>query len=233
MFSFSATQIWHTALITSASGPSTGARAGVREEGCRSFRVDERLNRSTDLDVGLSIMSVVGTTFSNGSAQQIILGQIIGRVTAGRYGLTSEDEATSEQEYIEPASRLERREKVTQLAQQLTRPPVSQLNTAKDLSPEQSDRSLSRASTITLADTKLFEYEQGSDLDPFSSTFDARRWTKSLAKLGNEEAPTRIAGISYRNMSVHGYGSDAGGIDFANGARRWSTLRWQTTNGRY
>ena len=116
-------------------------------------------------------MSVVGTTFSNGSAQQIILGHIIGK---------------------------------------LTRQPTSQTNPTKELASETSDRSPSRAFSSTLTDAKLFDYEPGSVLDPFSPTFDARRWTKSLAKLGNEETPSRIAGISYRNMSVHGYGSDAG-----------------------
>jgi len=56
----------------------------------------------------------------------------------------------------------------------------------------------------------LFEYEEGSDLDPFSNKFDAPKWTRQLAAMREEGAPGRKAGLAYKNMSVHGFGSDAG-----------------------
>jgi hypothetical protein len=56
----------------------------------------------------------------------------------------------------------------------------------------------------------LFEYEEGSDLDPFSDNFDAPKWTRQLAAMREEGAPGRKAGLAYKNMSVHGFGSDAG-----------------------
>jgi ATP-binding cassette subfamily G (WHITE) protein 2 (PDR) len=56
----------------------------------------------------------------------------------------------------------------------------------------------------------LFDYEEGSDLDPFSNNFDAPKWTRQLASMREEGAPGRKAGLAYKNMSVHGFGSDAG-----------------------
>jgi hypothetical protein len=56
----------------------------------------------------------------------------------------------------------------------------------------------------------LFDYEEGSDLDPFSNNFDAPKWTRQLASMRDEGSPGRQAGLAYKNMSVHGFGSDAG-----------------------
>jgi hypothetical protein len=56
----------------------------------------------------------------------------------------------------------------------------------------------------------LFDYEEGSDLDPFSDKFNAPKWTRRLAALREEGAPGRQAGLAFKNMSVHGFGSDAG-----------------------
>jgi ATP-binding cassette subfamily G (WHITE) protein 2 (PDR) len=58
--------------------------------------------------------------------------------------------------------------------------------------------------------TNLFDYSEGSDLDPFSDSFDARKWTKSMVALQDAETPRRQAGLAYKNMAVHGFGSDAG-----------------------
>jgi ATP-binding cassette, subfamily G (WHITE), member 2, PDR len=85
------------------------------------------------------------------------------------------------------------------------------------MSPEQREaevhhlaRQMTTLSTRTAEN--LFDYEQGGPLDPFSDKFEAKRWVKALAQLSKSEgsAPGRMSGISYRNMSVHGYGSDAG-----------------------
>jgi len=56
----------------------------------------------------------------------------------------------------------------------------------------------------------IFDYQEGSDLDPFSENFNAKKYTKGLAKMSQGAGVERLAGIAYRNMSVHGFGSDAG-----------------------
>jgi len=56
----------------------------------------------------------------------------------------------------------------------------------------------------------LFDYEEGSDLDPFSTNFNAQKWTRRMAALREEGSPGRQAGVAFKNMSVHGFGSDAG-----------------------
>lgn len=59
--------------------------------------------------------------------------------------------------------------------------------------------------------TNVFDYQEGSDMDPFSSSFDARKWTRGMVAMRDDDTtPPRQAGLSYKNMSVHGFGSDAG-----------------------
>ncbi|WVQ84203.1 hypothetical protein IAT38_006354 [Cryptococcus sp. DSM 104549] len=71
-------------------------------------------------------------------------------------------------------------------------------------------RQLSRQSVAGPQDTsQLFDYEKGGDLDPFSKEFDARKWTKMMMSASQESGPSRRAGLSFANMSVHGFGSDA------------------------
>lgn len=69
-------------------------------------------------------------------------------------------------------------------------------------------RQLTRQSTRT-ADN-LFDYTEGSDLDPFSENFNAKKYVKSLGALSKSAGYERLSGVSYKNLSVHGYGSDAG-----------------------
>lgn len=56
-----------------------------------------------------------------------------------------------------------------------------------------------------------FQYEKNSPLDPFSDKFDGKKWVKSflLASQGEEQGPKKLAGISYKGLGVHGFGSDA------------------------
>ena len=54
-----------------------------------------------------------------------------------------------------------------------------------------------------------FEFEPGSDLDPSSDKFDARKYTRALGGMIRGAGIDRHAGIAYRNMSVHGFGGDA------------------------
>lgn len=56
-----------------------------------------------------------------------------------------------------------------------------------------------------------FQAEPGSSLDPSSENFNARAWTKAMMNLqltDENAAPPRQAGISFRNLNVHGFGAD-------------------------
>ncbi|KAL9097316.1 MAG: hypothetical protein Q9165_000743 [Trypethelium subeluteriae] len=57
-----------------------------------------------------------------------------------------------------------------------------------------------------------FEAEKESAIDPNSPNFRPRAWVKSLLKLRSQDPevhPDRTAGIAFRNLNVHGYGSGA------------------------
>ncbi|KAL7423778.1 Multidrug resistance protein [Cryptotrichosporon argae] len=87
-----------------------------------------------------------------------------------------------------------------------------------DQTPEHSGANVDRAESVgelarqisrgsAAARANIFDYAPDSDLDPFSATFNARKWTKGLLDLGNGKG--RQSGLAYRRLSVHGYGSDA------------------------
>jgi hypothetical protein len=66
-------------------------------------------------------------------------------------------------------------------------------------------RHLTRVSTWGAED--IFGYEADGPLDPNSPKFDARRWTRSMSEIGGI---SRLSGVGYKGLSMHGYGSDAG-----------------------
>ncbi|XAO22858.1 hypothetical protein I312_101633 [Cryptococcus bacillisporus CA1280] len=55
----------------------------------------------------------------------------------------------------------------------------------------------------------IFAYEKESDLDPFSNNFDAKKWTKLMFRAYETIVPSRKAGLSFKDLGVFGYGSDA------------------------
>lgn len=59
-------------------------------------------------------------------------------------------------------------------------------------------------------DENLFDYQEGSDLDPFSDVFDAKKYTRALGNMSRGAGYERLSGVSYKDLSVHGFGSDAG-----------------------
>ncbi|KAF2258149.1 putative multidrug resistance ABC transporter [Lojkania enalia] len=65
-------------------------------------------------------------------------------------------------------------------------------------------------STYSTTGQNPFEAASGSALDPNGEHFNARAWCKAMMHLQtNDEnaAPVRTAGIAFRNLSVHGFGS--------------------------
>ncbi|OOF95383.1 hypothetical protein ASPCADRAFT_207854 [Aspergillus carbonarius ITEM 5010] len=82
-------------------------------------------------------------------------------------------------------------EEVTRLAQQLT-------------------RQSTRFSVSGNAENSFLEVKEDSTLNPHSSNFKAKHWMKNLLALSSrdpERYPKREAGVSFQNLSVHGFGS--------------------------
>lgn len=56
-----------------------------------------------------------------------------------------------------------------------------------------------------------FNAPPNSALDPNGEHFNARAWTRAMLKLQQQDehaAPTRTAGVAFRSLNVHGFGSD-------------------------
>lgn len=70
-------------------------------------------------------------------------------------------------------------------------------------------RYLSTQSHAEGASGNLFDYEKGSVFDPFGDSFEAKLWVRKFASLEDWGTP-RASGVSFKDMSVFGYGTDAG-----------------------
>jgi ATP-binding cassette subfamily G (WHITE) protein 2 (PDR) len=72
-------------------------------------------------------------------------------------------------------------------------------------------RRLTSQSHHSTANQNPFNAPPGSALDPNGENFNARAWTKAMLNLQQEDenaGPTRTAGVSFRNLNVHGFGAD-------------------------
>lgn len=115
-----------------------------------------------------------------------------------------------------------REQEITTLARQLSRQTSNQPRPSSPLNLVRQLTGRSNATVVADSPEKLFKYEQGSDLDPFSPDFNARKYVKGIAGLSEEAGVQRSAGVSYKNMAVHGFGSDAGEL-CARHLRYWLT----------
>lgn len=73
-------------------------------------------------------------------------------------------------------------------------------------------RRLTAQSQGELGNQNPFNAPHNSELDPNGDNFNARAWTKAMLHLQQEDvhaAPTRTAGVSFKNLNVHGFGTDA------------------------
>ncbi|ODN86312.1 ATP-binding cassette, subfamily G (WHITE), member 2, PDR [Cryptococcus wingfieldii CBS 7118] len=104
---------------------------------------------------------------------------------------------------LPPQTHQEREQELHHLARTLSRSSV------RSPTANAPHRTLTR-DTVYENPESVFDYEKGSDLDPFSDKFDAKKWTRMVFQASQGSQPTRQAGLSFKNMSVHGYGSDAG-----------------------
>ena len=72
-------------------------------------------------------------------------------------------------------------------------------------------RRLTSQSQQSSANQNPFNAPPNSSLDPNGEHFNARAWTKAMLnlQLNDENAPpTRTAGVSFRELNVHGFGAD-------------------------
>lgn len=56
--------------------------------------------------------------------------------------------------------------------------------------------------------TDIFDQDSESPLNPHSASFNGRKWLKAMLDLGAPETQ-RTAGVSFRNLSAYGFGSDS------------------------
>ena len=73
-------------------------------------------------------------------------------------------------------------------------------------------RRFTRQSSIySTAGQNPFRAEPGSALDPNGGHFNARAWCKTMLQMHTEDQqahPLRTVGLSFKNLNVHGFGSD-------------------------
>jgi len=70
-------------------------------------------------------------------------------------------------------------------------------------------RRLTSQSHSGAVDQNPFNAAPNSSLDPNGNNFNARAWTKAMLNLQLEDehaAPPRTAGVSFKNLNVHGFG---------------------------
>ena len=73
-------------------------------------------------------------------------------------------------------------------------------------------RRLTAQSQQSSSQANPFNAPPNSALDPNGENFNARAWTKAMLNLqlqDEDAAPVRTAGVAFRNLNVHGFGTDA------------------------
>jgi ATP-binding cassette subfamily G (WHITE) protein 2 (PDR) len=108
-----------------------------------------------------------------------------------------DEERANEARITELARQLTRQSSRHQDAQGLSRPGTRQSGGAGDINSDSGD----------------FLIEKGTELDPFSENFNVKAWTRKIVGVTSRDPqlhPKRTAGVAFRNLQVHGFGSDTG-----------------------
>ncbi|KAF7300618.1 hypothetical protein HMN09_00947000 [Mycena chlorophos] len=106
----------------------------------------------------------------------------------------------------------EQQEQVHALARSMSRPEQRSVERLASTTEESTAASASQHShTDPTKFTNPFAgYDGDETLDPRSEKFDVEKWLKSVMQIASrdpENYPTRTAGVSFRNLNVHGVGS--------------------------
>ncbi|BEJ15321.1 hypothetical protein CspHIS471_0410880 [Cutaneotrichosporon sp. HIS471] len=117
-------------------------------------------------------------------------------------GHDDEEEEETLDEYVPP--REQRLEEVHVLARSMS------VSSESSRTGGRISGALQRTVTSGSVSANPWNYEEGSDLDPYSDNFNVRKWTRSVVMeaRGDDHIP-RYAGIAFKDMSIHGFGSDA------------------------
>jgi ATP-binding cassette subfamily G (WHITE) protein 2 (PDR) len=102
--------------------------------------------------------------------------------------------------------------RITELARQLTRQ-SSRHQDAQGLSRPGTRQSGANGGGDVNSDSGDFLIEKGTELDPFSENFNVKAWTRKIVGVTSRDPqlhPKRTAGVAFRNLQVHGFGSDTG-----------------------
>ncbi|KAF1808725.1 ABC drug exporter AbcA [Eremomyces bilateralis CBS 781.70] len=82
---------------------------------------------------------------------------------------------------------------------------------ARDEHVQQLARTLTQQSTFTTTGKNPFAPEDHPELDPQSSQFNPRAWTKAMMRVRLDDPESfhpRTAGVAFRNLNVHGFGQE-------------------------
>lgn len=152
-------------------------------------------------------MSLVGNISTNVDRTTQAAGSPLQRRMSnfGRHDANVDDDGV--EEVFTPME--QRHEEIVQLARTMSRHSISRQTSRSSGGFNPLARIRSNASTVVDGPRNPLEYEEGSDLDPYSENFNIRKWAKIALKNRGDE-PSRKSGLSWKNMSVFGYGSDAG-----------------------
>lgn len=83
--------------------------------------------------------------------------------------------------------------------------------------PSEEINSLARYLSTQQDTGDLFNFEKDSVLDPYGGNFDARLWISKFANLDDwAGVQDRKSGISFKDLTVFGYGTDAGELHLGN-----------------
>ncbi|WWC87080.1 uncharacterized protein L201_001966 [Kwoniella dendrophila CBS 6074] len=166
---------------------------------------------------------VAGSLPGNYDRQSQYAGSNVNRVTSHtQYYNDGEDEI---EDTLPAPTEAELHENISHLARQMSRRSVKsqrshrqQHSNAHDNIHEQREDDYNSQDATTLGGNNSpthdqtqnpFDYEKDSDLDPFSKHFNSKRWMKGFMTALQSTGPMKKSGISFKNLAVHGFGSDA------------------------
>jgi ATP-binding cassette subfamily G (WHITE) protein 2 (PDR) len=146
-------------------------------------------------------MSLLGTLNPNVNPERTVRGQ---------WGQESQD--VELEELPQPgSSRLERTASLSTAETALERhDQIGDEDVVEEEVTRLARRLSTRASAVENVENPFLDAKEDPNLDPHSSDFKPRKWMKNLLAVSSrnpQRYPARVAGVAFRNLSVHGFGS--------------------------
>jgi ATP-binding cassette subfamily G (WHITE) protein 2 (PDR) len=152
-------------------------------------------------------MSLIGNFTANNDRTQMMSG--IGQGHGTNYQQDRFDQSGAE------AYPLQDRPLGRALSRGYTREDPTGVSSSTDTSLDQDGMARERVQELARQLTRQSSrhHEKGSELDPFSDNFNAKAWTRKIVGVTSRDPvnhPKRTAGVAFKNLKVHGFGSDSG-----------------------